>query len=94
MKTPMKVYVCERGHVDTSTLRNVCWQCFPTGRGPATQQVVEVVPADSPQVLSVEEARLLDRANREPAPRSAKEHRQFEALLDRLASFAEEANRG
>jgi hypothetical protein len=54
---PFKLYVCGRGHVADSTLRNVCWQCFPGGRGPATQQAVEVIPADSPNVLSVEEAR-------------------------------------
>jgi hypothetical protein len=41
---PFKLYVCDRGHVADSTLWNVCWQCFPGGQGPATQQVVEVVP--------------------------------------------------
>jgi hypothetical protein len=38
------LYVCERGHVCGTTLRAVCWQCFPGGRGPATQQAVRVVP--------------------------------------------------
>ncbi len=38
------IYVCPRGHVDSSTLRNVCWACYPGGKGPAEQVAVEVMP--------------------------------------------------
>jgi hypothetical protein len=57
------------------------------------EQEVEVVPVDSPQVLSVEEARLLDRATT-MGRETPEQGRQFEALLDRLSDFAEEADRG
>lgn len=39
------IYRCPKGHVDTSTLRNVCWACYPGGRGPAEQVAIEVVEA-------------------------------------------------
>lgn len=27
-----KLYVCDKGHVDTRTLDGVCWACYPGGR--------------------------------------------------------------
>jgi len=54
-----------------------------------TGKNVEVIPADSPNVLSEEEALLLDRANREPEPSSPEELQAFTALLDRLTNWAE-----
>jgi hypothetical protein len=48
---------------------------------------IEVIPADSPNVLSVEEARFLGGL-------SGMSNKQATELEDRLARFAEEADRG
>jgi hypothetical protein len=59
-------------------------------------EAVEVIPADSPQVLSVEEARLLrefaavDQLPDEPL---SDREREARAIFDRLSDFAEGADR-
>ena len=60
-------------------------ECFVDG--PDTEPV-EVIPADAPNVLTPDEARLLDKANRTAAPETEEEMRTFEALLDRLLAYA------
>lgn len=45
--------------------------------------------SDAPNVLTVEEAALLVKANEQPVPESYEELQRFSLLLDRLAAWVE-----
>ena len=55
-KWPRRLWICDKGHVDTSTLNGVCWQCYPGGKRTwepgrprqtePNQRHVDVVPVD------------------------------------------------
>jgi hypothetical protein len=68
---------------------NVAWLDIRDELRASLSPAVEAIPANSPNVLSEEEARLLDRANHEPEPSSPEELQAFTALLDRLTNWAE-----
>ncbi len=58
---------------------------------------IEVIPADSSNVLSVEEARLLREfaaVDYQPDEPLSEREREARAIFDRLRAFAEEADRG
>jgi hypothetical protein len=74
------------------------WQELPAKRSSAAAlrgrgyEVVEVIPAGSPQVLSVEEARLWIKAH--DFVLTDEEIQLAKAVAQRLSDFAEEADRG
>jgi hypothetical protein len=98
------LYICDRGHVDTSTLRGVCWQCFPGGRGghPTQQAVEHVTLEDHQRLLQAEverreevEAQLITAEMRVEGldVMRANLNRQKEAAESKLSSVVEELER-
>jgi len=82
----MKIYVCECGYRDVrpGKCRSHPYPC--RAMGPPMQEV-EIIPADSPGVLSPEEARLLLTAILQ-ADDGRPEDRALDPLYDRLSTFA------
>jgi hypothetical protein len=54
----VKEYICPRGHRSTSTVRGVCWNCYPGGRGPAEQEERTFYPEAVFAALKAERDRL------------------------------------
>jgi hypothetical protein len=60
-ETRWTIYVCDKGHVAASSVRGVCWNCYPGGRRTwercspkqiePNQRRIEVLPASYAQEL-------------------------------------------